>query len=104
MTKKLVATHASNAPEGILNHQQDMLDQSDPKRVVVKEDSNGGGFTADRPALSGSPVVGRGRTWLEALGDLVLQGQREFGVSNVRVVKADGTPYDFRGTTRYERS
>lgn len=41
------------------------------ERVEVRPQDRG--WVADRPHLPGTPVVGRGDTWLEALGDLLIQ-------------------------------
>ena len=43
----------------------------------------GSTWVADRPHLSGSPIVGRGKNWLEALGSLLVQDPDRFGVRAV---------------------
>lgn len=37
-------------------------------------------YIADRPDECGSPVVGYGKTPLEAIGDLILNDQETFGI------------------------
>jgi len=46
-------------------------------KIIVKKD--GDRWYADRPALPGSPVVGRGDTHMEAIGVLFYQDQAKLG-------------------------
>lgn len=55
-------------------------------RVVVT--CNGGVYTADRPDLPGSPIVGYGKTWKEALGDLLWHDQIHLGI-RIEIPKED---------------
>jgi hypothetical protein len=47
-------------------------------KIVVKKE--GKWFVADRPALAGAPYVGRGKTRIAALGELLFQARKDFGV------------------------
>ena len=58
------------------------------KVVVTQKRKNM--FCADRPELPGSPYCGYGRTWKEALGDLLLNAQKDFGIETIKVVDSKG--------------
>lgn len=71
-------------------------------RIVIKEQENGK-FIADRPKEPGTPIVGRGSTWKEALGDLLLQSTyKAVGPFEEPplVLHKDGTPFKFREPRR----
>lgn len=72
-----------------------------PEPIKVEVRPDGDTWVADRPALAGSPVVGRGKTWLEALGDLMIQDVATFGV-RAFVYDRDGNlvPPEFFGPGR----
>lgn len=63
-------------------------------KIVIKQGEDGK-FTADRPRLSGSPPIGHGHTWKEALGDLVSNDRLAFGIHQVYVEDKKGKPYQF---------
>ena len=52
--------------------------EEDVMKIVVRKE--GGSFVADRPSLAGTPIVGRGESRLAALGDLLFQSPKEFGL------------------------
>lgn len=58
----------------------------------------GGNYTAWINPMVGMCKVGRGRTWREALGDLVAAYPNEFGT--IEVLNKDGTPYKFEPERR----
>jgi hypothetical protein len=62
--------------------------------VLVKQQKDGT-FIADRPGMSGSPIVGYGKTWAEAIGNLVIHDPAFFKVA-VRVEDKHGKPFRFR--------
>lgn len=62
-------------------------------RIVISQQDNHT-WIADRPALSGSPVIGKGKNWKEALGDLFLQDVDTYP-KEVYVQDKQGKPYDF---------
>lgn len=74
-------------------------------RIIVREQEDGS-FVADRPWLSGMCIVGRGLTWKESLGDLLLQCSfEELGPFEGPpiIYHKDGTPFNFnmvRGRSR----
>lgn len=71
-------------------------------RIIIKEQEDGT-FMADRPHLPGSPIIWRGRTWKESLGDLLLQSSYEavgpFEGPPI-VLHKDGKPFKFRSPRR----
>lgn len=70
------------------------------KFITVQEQGDGS-FVAERLYLTGTYIVGRGKTWKEALGDLLLQATYEFGYDEPpRVVHKDGTLFKFREPKR----
>ena len=50
-----------------------------------------GSYVADRPARPGTPPIGRGATWLEALGDYFIQNVDTYGAKAV-VFDESGEP------------
>ncbi len=68
-------------------------------KVVIKQGEDGK-FTADRPRLPGSPPIGRGHTWKEALGDLVNNDPKAFNLGIVLVEDKCGKPYRFKPNRR----
>lgn len=60
------------------------------EQVIVQKQKDGT-YIADRPHLPGAYIIGRGNTWLEALGDLLIQDIRRFGVTAI-VRDQDGKP------------
>jgi hypothetical protein len=65
-------------------------DAVDTEVVTVREGEDGR-WTADRMHLPGSPIIGRGKTWLEAVGALAIQDPERFGIK-VKVFTKDGEP------------
>lgn len=65
-----------------------MVDEME--QVIVKEQPDGT-YVALRPHLLGAYIIGRGKTWLEALGDLAIQDIHRFKIQ-ARVERKDGTP------------
>lgn len=68
--------------------------------IIHVDQGEDGKFTADRPKLPGSPRIGHGRTWREAVGDLLINAQGEFGVQVIRVFDKKGRPYRFKSKHR----
>lgn len=54
------------------------------KKIVITQSD--GRYTADRPNLPGSPVVGYGKSWKEAIGDLLWHDQLGLGIE-IEVIK-----------------
>ncbi len=67
------------------------------ERVTVQQQEDGR-WCADRRHRSGTPVVGRGATWLEALGDLLIQDVSTYRTQAV-VLDQSGqpVPHEFFG-------
>ena len=66
--------------------EEEDTDMNNLKRIVVTQSDSR--YIADRPDLPGSPVIGYGKSWKEAIGDLLWHDQLGLGIE-IEVIKKD---------------